>query len=235
MNRANVLRLTSSSGDEPNRAATPLITFRDTLWSICPPWLQTGTAQKILYAIAVQLDAAGDALVAGVKMRFPGLYSFDSLSELSRERRIRPGLNELDENFATRLTRWFDDHRRRGGPYALLTQLYYHYAPNCPRMTLEYRSGMRFDMAPDGTVTRSMPNKPNIAQWSRWVLMIWDVTVPPADVAVIPREWIAQHILGDVYVVPPGGELWDYPTDHVWDESGVWDTPDIVIQIPVNH
>jgi len=235
MNRANVLRLTRSSGDEPNRAATPLITFRDTVWSICPPWLQTGTAQKILYAIAVQLDAAGDALVAGVKMRFPGLYSFDSLSEISRERRIRPGLNELDENFTLRLRRWFDDHRRRGGPYALLTQLYYHYAPNCPRMTLEYRSGMRFDMAPDGTVTRSLPIKPNFDQWSRWVLMIWDVTVPPADVAVIPREWIAQHVFGDVVVVPPDAELWDYPVDHVWNESGVWDTPDIVISIPVNH
>jgi len=212
-----------------------IVTHRDTIRKSAPPWLQHGIAEKLLYAIAVQLDALGDGIVAGVKLRFPGVYSMESLGLIGAERRIRRGLYEADENYAQRLTRWWTDHATRGGPYALLNQLWYHYAPNSFPIHLVYRSGMRFLMAPDGTITRAVAGFPSTAQWAAWELLYYtDDVIDPVDVVIIPRDWIAAHILGSVKVIPSGAELWDYPPENTWNESGTWDTADIVINIPVS-
>ena len=212
-----------------------IVTHRDTIRKSAPPWLQHGIAEKLLYAIAVQLDALGDGIVAGVKLRFPGVYSMESLGLIGAERRIRRGLYEADENYAQRLTRWWTDHATRGGPYALLNQLWYHYAPNSFPIHLVYRSGMRFLITPDNTITRAVAEFPSTAQWAAWELLYYtDDVIDPVDVVIIPRDWIATHILGSVKVIPSGAELWDYPPENTWNESGTWDTADIVINIPVS-
>jgi hypothetical protein len=55
-----------------------------------------------------------------------------------------------------------------------------------------------------------------------------------ADLAVVPREWIAAHCLGEILVMPTGAELWDYPPDEPWnDPAGTWNTADTTIRIPV--
>lgn len=205
----------------------PIITYRDTLRAICPPWLQNGLAEKVLYSIAVMLDAAGDALNAGLKIRFPNVYTDESLPLIGSERRIRRGRTEDAETYTPRLESWLTDHRRRGGPYAMLEQIYAHYRPNNFDIHLLYRSGRRFMMSASGTITRDvLPTGPN-AQWSKWTMVYFSDAFTPADaadVALVPREWIAAHCIGDVVVLPTGGELWDYPLGHLWDESGVWDT-----------
>jgi hypothetical protein len=214
----------------------PIITFRDTLKAISPPWLQQGYAWRILYALAVPIDAAGDALNAGIKLRFPNLYSGESLPYIGRERRIRRGLVETDVNYAARLRRWFEDHRRRGGPYALLEQLYAHYAPNNFRIDLWYASGRRFVMDPDGTITSDIPALPDDAYWSRWTLIYFtdDYTIADAvDLAIIPREWIAAHCLGLLVVLPTGGRLWDYPPERTWNSSDTWNSADATATIPI--
>lgn len=221
----------------------PTRTFRDRIRRASPPWLQHGWAEKLLYAFGVQIDAFADALVAGVKMRFPGLYSFESLPLIGRERRIARGLLEDDATYAARLTRWFDDHRRRGGPYAMLAQLHAYYSPNTFHTELIYRSGRRYTMAPDGTVTRDdivwNPDG-DPTKWARWWLLLFtDDYLPPltdqqvADIRLIPTEWNAAHCFGTVVVFPTGAELWDFPAGHTWDESGVWDTADTVSTIAV--
>jgi len=201
-----------------------IITFRDTMWRSVPPWLKTGIAQKYLYAITVQLDAAGDALVAGVKMRFPNLYSSDSLAEIGTERRIRRGLSESDENYASRLVRWFVDHRVRGGPYALLSQLYYHYQPNTFQIDLVYASGGRFVLHPDGTITHDVIATTPTTAWAHWQLLYYDATVDTDDVTTIPREWIAAHCLGEIVLLGTAW-LWNYPPERLWNNMNPWDSP----------
>lgn len=220
-----------STSDE--KFVTP--TFRDLMRQFSPPWLRTGNAEKYLYAPGYVVDTLGDALLAGVKMRFPGYYSMSSLSVIGRERVIARGLIEDDATYAARLVRWLDDHSTRGGPYALLEQLYAYFAPNNFPITLVYQNHRAFTMDADGVITMgTSPFAPdtNSARWARWSLIYETDAFTPATPAVIeslrlvPAAWNAGHCQGNIYVLGTGAELWDWPTDHVWDESGVWDTAD---------
>jgi hypothetical protein len=213
-----------------------IIKFRDTMRAASPPWLFNGTAVRILFSLTVPLDAFGDGIVAAVKVRFPNVYTSESLGLIGRERRIRRGLVETDESYGTRLQRWFEDHKRRGGPYALLAQLFAHYAPDNFPIDLIYRSGARFQMAADGVVTRSVVALGDTDQWASWVLVYltdaYDIS-DAVDLAVIPREWIAAHCLGELVVLPTGGELWNYPPEMLWNQTGTWDTADVSARIPI--
>lgn len=220
---------------------TPTRTFRDRLRRASPPWLQHGWAEKLLYAYGAQVDAFADALVAGVKMRFPNLYSPESLPLIGRERRIARGLLEDDATYASRLTRWLDDHRRRGGPYALLAQLHAYYHPNDFPVQLIYRSGRRYSMDVNGNVTRdditwspdAQPDK-----WARWWLLMFTDAYPlplsaqdTADIALIPTEWNAAHCFGSVILLPTGGEIIDSPG--LIDQPGTIDTTVAATTIPI--
>jgi hypothetical protein len=208
------------------------ITFRDTIRAKSPTWLQIGHAQKLLYAVALQLDAFGDALVAGVKLRFPGLYTNESLPMIGRERRIRRGRIEPNSVYAVRLRRWLQDHQRRGGAYALLAQLYAYYAPAAFPIDLLYRSGRIFRMEADGDITRDYYNPHDVKypQWARWFLLFYTDTYsdPPSaqdliDLALIPREWVAGHIIGEILIMRTDTELWDYPPSRTWNRHVRWD------------
>lgn len=218
-------------------------TFRDLMRQLCPPWLRTGNAEKYLYAPGLVIDTYGDALLAAVKMRFPGFYSSSSLSTIGRERVIARGIFEDDATFASRLVRWLDDHRTRGGPYAMLEQLYAYFAPNNFPITLVYQNKRAFTMAPDGTITMftsTFSADANDARWARWTLIYETDQFSPATpettaaLSLVPTAWNAAHCQGNVVVLQTGGELWDFPTDHVWDEPGVWDTAPLDPAIPIN-
>lgn len=234
-----------------------LTTFRDALREISPSWLKRGRAEKFLYAFGVHIDLLGDSLVAGVKSRFPGLYSDDSLPVIGKERRIRRGRNETNEVYATRLLRWLDDHRVRGGHVALLAQLYAHFAPSNFQIDLVYYSGRAFSMDTDGEVTWTdidWSPDPETARWARWWLFydwptsvgddglwgdagtfgdggVWgsDLTeTEVTDLRMVPKEWNAAHALGKVVLLPDGAELWGFPAG-TWGDAGVWGGDDPVI------
>lgn len=189
-------------------------TFRDALRDKVPRWLQRGNAQRLLYAIGVHLDAFADAITDGVKQRFPNVYSGDALPELGRERRIRRGRTETNPVYASRLVRWLDDHRRRGGPYALLAQLHAHFAPaNFPIDLLYYPSpllggaAVRFRMDVDGNVTRDtvewLPDA-DAEHWARWWLFyFWPDPIGDDGVWDDPGEWDPDPD----EIIPPG--VWD--------------------------
>lgn len=217
---------------------TKIVTYRDRMrdrWS--PPWLATGNNEKLLYAIALLADVCGDAMTAALAMRFPGLYSYESLPVIGRERRITRGPYETDAGYASRLRRWLDDHRRRGGPYAMLAQLHAYFAPNNFPIELVYRSGRRFVMALDGTVARSVaatfaPDaRPE--QHARWWLFYTtdDYDTPDlstedrADIAHVPREWNNARCIGTVVVMPPGSETWGWPLGRKWNRHVKWNNP----------
>lgn len=227
----------------------PLLTFRDTLRKICPPWLQHGFAERLLYPIGAHLDILGDALVAGIKLRFPNEYSAESLPWLGRERRIRRGINESDEIYGNRMRRWLDDHARRGGPYAMLAQLYAHYAAAPFEIELVNFNGGRYTLATDGTITHDVivwaPDT-DADHWARWWLLYhWPTPVTDdgvwedpgtwgdggawgtglslaevEDLRTIPAEWNSAHTQGTIVLIGPGGELWGSPG--VWGDPGVW-------------
>lgn len=222
-----------------------LQTFRDTIRKLSPPWLRRGINEKILYTLGTHIDAMGDAVTAAIKVRFPGLYSDESLPLIGNERRIRRGRLEPAANYAVRLRRWLSDHQRRGGPYALLAQLFAYYSPSNFEIQLIYNSGRRFTMDTSGNVVRDdivwTPDSLAGTHWARWWLFYFtdQFGSPTAeeieDLKLVPREWNNAHCLGYIVLFPSDVELWDFPLDHVWDESGTWDTPaGTGISIPVD-
>lgn len=232
---------------------TEILTFRDSMLLRAPSWLRRGFAGKLLYVLGCIIDALVDWTTAAVRIRFPGVYSPESLGLIGRERRISRGLFESDETYAARLTLWLDAHATRGGPYAMLEQLHAFFAPNNFRIDLVYRTGRRFILAADGTITRDdIPWNADLQpdRWARWWLFyhfptpiasdgtwnspgtwddggVWDSSLTISEAAnyrIVPRDWNGAHTTGAVVVIAPNCGLWDYPPG-IWDEPGAtWDT-----------
>ncbi len=178
-------------------------TFRDSIRELSPPWLRTLISEKVMYAIGVQADALGDAVAAAVKTRFPNVYSGESLPYIGRDRKILRGRNETNAVYASRLNRWLDDHATRGGPYALLAQLYAHLAPASFAIDLVYASGRRFRMDANGVVS----TRDDVGTW-----------VPDADTAKWARWWLFY-----AWPTPVAADgIWSDPG--IWDDGGVWDS-----------
>jgi hypothetical protein len=207
--------------------------FVDAIREVSPPWLRGGLGGHILGAVAEQLDELTDRLLAGIRLRYPGLYGVESLAYIGRERRIRRGRLESDEVYTSRLGRWLDDHRRRGGPYALLAQLHAHYAPAAFPIVLRYASGRRYQMDVDGAIARDVDAwaVPGGAtpRWARWWLFyawpdpisddgtwgdagtwgdggVWGSDLSPdevRDLRLVPREWGAAHATGRIVLESP--------------------------------
>lgn len=227
-------------------------TFRDTIRDkLSPPWLRGTIGEKVMYALAAQADALGDAVSAAVKSRFPNVYSGESLQYIGRDRKISRGRVETDVVYASRLTRWLDDHSTRGGPYALLAQVYAYYAPAAFAVDLVYFSGRRFQMDAAGAVSTrddySWTPDSDATRWARWWLFyrwptsltddgtwasagawsdggVWESNLTEQDVAdarLVPREWNAAHANGKVVLLYGDLELWDYPAG-TWGDGGTW-------------
>lgn len=228
---------------------TTYSTFRDTLRRICPPWLQNGFAEKVLYAIGLMIDGLVDMLTAAVKLRFPG-FNASSEAYHTRERRIRKGLYETDEHYAARLALFLEKHALRGNPYPLLEQIFEHYAPFNFTVYLLYRSGARFTMNSSGVVTRdeaSFAFAFPAEEWAHWVIVyqwpasvaaprlwgdgtvwtrtkVWSSDLTPAQVAdlrLIPVEWNAEHCIATIKLLNPGSHLWGIPT-RTWGSGYLW-------------
>lgn len=230
-----------------------LLHFRDaprrlTAWWLARPESTTG---KMLWAFGTMLDGLVEMQDAALRHRFPGLYSFESLPLLGRERRIRRGPNESAEVYASRLPRWLDDHRRRGGPYAMLEQVRAYWAPVAFTVELIYRTGRRFTMEPgESIVLDDVPYDYDTqpTKHARWWLFyawpdgvgddgiwddtgtwsdggVWDSDLTPDDVEnirAIPTEWNNARCFGEVVLLSGDRELWDYPIG-TWDDPGDWE------------
>lgn len=179
----------------PRPDPNPMQTWRDSVRRLAPRWLQTGIAEKILYALTLPLDTLGEATENAVKLRFPGYSTFETLPLIGRERKIRRGREEADAVYAARLKRWLDAHRHRGNPKELLRQLHAYFAPNNFQIDLVNRQGLRFRLAPDGAIT-------------------WDyVGFDPYD-GDDPNQWAKWKL----YYTWPGEII----TDGIWSDPGVW-------------
>jgi hypothetical protein len=220
-------------------------TFRDQLRDRSPAWLRTGNNEKLLYSLVVILDDLGDALVQGIKSRFPGAVDMSVLGLTGQERRLRRGLTEPETEYADRLRYWWDAHRTRGSPITLLEQLSIRYGGGFSAELL-YRNGRRYSLAAAepgekiGAITRdSFVWDPDDTpeRWARWWLLCYSdaFTTPEAaaDLAVIPREWNAAHCNGKVIVLGAGAALIDYHSPHLIDQPVTVDTATAAVIIEV--
>jgi hypothetical protein len=151
--------------------------------------------------------------------------------------------------YAARLLRWLDDHKTRGGPYAMLRQLQLFWAAAPFAIDLVYESGKRFHSTLGGAITESTgsPWDGDTARWARWWLIFdwpgtvtddgiwsdpgtwddtgtWDTSLTVAEVAeirLVPNEWNAAHALGYITLRIGGAETWDVPAD-TWADGGFW-------------
>lgn len=224
-----------------------LFHFRSQIRQLSPWWLGRGIALKFLYVIGLHLDTLVAMASEAVRRRFPGLDSDDSLALIGNERRITRGRVEPNATYASRLARWLEDHRFRGGPYAMLAQIYAHYAAAAFAIELRYYSGRRFLMNTAGVVTRGdiswLPDA-NINASNRWWLFyawptlvvdegawgdpgLWGdgftwgtslTAIESEDVRLVPRQWNAGHVLRGRIVLSEG-------TTELWGSGGLWGAP----------
>ena len=236
------------------------LTFRDLIKTVSPRWLQKayGTGHKLLYALALHVDLLGDAVVFGVRRKFPGYDSTDALDLTGRDRKIRRGRSEPDEAYTARCLRWLDDHPLRGNPYAMLEQLHSFYAAAPFRMILVTRAGVSYTCETDGSIRRgfvagfSPDSRPDL--WARWWLYfewpdpitstdtwgsggdwgdggVWGSDFTPSevqDLRLVPTEWNAAHCTGTLV---SSGERWGMPPDGTWGDAGTWGGNDVTIGI----
>jgi hypothetical protein len=132
-------------------------TFVSMLARVVPPWLQRTQGAKLLGAFGDVLDDHVQLLADSALAPFPRSSEPSALGYIGRQRRIRRGPAELADSYARRLRTWWDDHRTRGGPHALLRQYHeylFDYAPG--QIDVVYQLGTRF-VADEvtGAITRS--------------------------------------------------------------------------------
>jgi len=154
-------------------------TYRDTLRRLSPPWLSRGFAEKLIYTIGVHLDALGDGVINAIAARFPNAYTPETLAVTGRERGIRRGPGETDAGYAARLDAWWDAHRKRGNPYALMRQLQAYLTPHLVPMAVVNNSGAWYSLDAAGVpgyVAETAWNWDNdTTRWSRF----WLILFPP--------------------------------------------------------
>jgi hypothetical protein len=157
--------------------------FKSAMLQISPPWLRRVVGAKLMESLGEEADDLLDRFVSGVKLRFPTDDADpDALARIGRERRIRRGPGELGQTYARRVRTWWDDHRTRGGAFAMLRQLYAFWRDSLnPRMDVVYHSGTRRWVDSDGVITR------DAITWS---------APPNGDPAAWANIWVFYH-LGD--------------------------------------
>lgn len=195
-------------------------TYANSLIKRLPPWWGRLFGAPIVRGLAAPVDEMMTDTSDSIKLRFPKEDSDPAaLALIGRERRILRGPHEPASTYATRLPSWLDDHRTRGGPYALARQLwlFWRAALNVP-FEIIYWTGRRFSVATDGTVTRddiawrdpngtgytiahtpsvSMDPNPPLAAWAEiWIVFHLDG---------LTATWVDED--GDTIVTDGGEEI----------------------------
>jgi hypothetical protein len=186
---------------------------------VLPPWLLRTEGMKLIGGLAAVIDDHRDRFVAGVKSRFPGLYTLEGIDKIGRERRLRRGPKEDAEVFASRLQRWWKDHQTRGSGYALLEQMMSYLVGllDPPYDVVSYL-GVRHVIDMNGAITRDTITwgTDETGYWGRiWVFLytasssVDDATLE--SYAAIVRDWLPAHVIGTLVVLHPDTRCWGYP------------------------
>lgn len=190
--------------------------IRDVVHEMGPGWLVKETIvvgsepvevdNRVLYAMALVLDALSQRQSMGTAAKFPSYAPADALPLIGRDRLIIRGPDESQANYELRLQRYLDDHRVRGNPWALMEQVRGYLSPHAVRCRTVDEHGNWRTIDRDGTRT---VNKATAWNWDGSPLtQAWG------------RFWlIIQPTIGGEPWTP--GPDWGDPT--LW--GGAWGTP----------
>ena len=103
--------------------------IRDAIKSYSPKWLQSGTAEKLLYTIGYSLDLLLEKANQAAKLHIPTYGDASALPTLGADRLITQGPNEGPANYAQRLKLAYDDWASAGSPRSVLQQLLGYLSP----------------------------------------------------------------------------------------------------------
>ena len=160
-------------------------------------WLNQGRNKAILQTVGKALDSVTDAIVEGVKSRFPGVGPNDALEQHARERGLLQGPDEPDSVFIQRLSGWLEERKLKGNPYALMRQLQaYFYGHEFGFRVVNSRAAW-YTLYSDGRTDYYRPpiNSPRTWTWDTnddvwW--RYWVIIYPPAGF------WTTAGTFGDV-------------------------------------
>jgi hypothetical protein len=224
------------------------IMFSGALLRRLPPWLQRTVGARVVQGMADPIDALVTSSVEAVKARLPvDAPDAAALGMIGAERRMRRGPGESAQTYARRIRTWWDAHRTRGGPYALLGQLDAYFQDWCNvRMDVVANSGLRRWVDAAATLGESVITRDSVTwdgdgsgRWARiWVFLHLSAAPTAADevFAAIPREWSAAHIdQTHVVLLWDARRLWNYPqpvpTWAAWGATSTWGEPPTIITI----
>ena len=99
------------------------VTFRDSMPSMLPPWLQGDVGGKYVFSIAIMLDANMQRLYEGIRAHMPGVGTATALGYIGQDRLLPRGPYESDAQYAGRLSVTFASYRQAGKPSGVLAAI----------------------------------------------------------------------------------------------------------------
>jgi hypothetical protein len=97
--------------------------YRDSWYSLAPPWLTTGNAEKYIYTLQLCTDLLLDKMNQAIKIRLPGQGDASQLPFLAHDRALVQGPGESDAAFIERLIAAFAAWGLAGSRVAVLAEL----------------------------------------------------------------------------------------------------------------
>lgn len=220
---------------DPTPPPTPLDPpgdyFQRLVLRVVPPWLLRARGARYLQSTAAMLDELADRTTRSAQLRFPTATQEDALPAIGRDRKIQRGPSESASSYVARLRVWLDAHANRGGPYALLGQLYGFHGGARP-IDLVSVVGVRYVLSTTGEITRESGvvwlEEPgaDVARWARvWVIHRYDAdpgaltATQRAQFLSVPLAWNGGHSIMTVGLAWDGFcTVWDYAWTATWDE-----------------
>jgi hypothetical protein len=174
-----------------------VLTFRDTIARITPPWLSGFWGSRLLYAMALQMDLLAETTVLAVRARFPTGEIAGQLPRIGRDRAIRRGIFESNAAYARRLQGWLDVRRVATTAFGLLDQLAALLAPHALKMRVVNDSGDWYTRNADGS--REFVSVPGSWPWdsARPSTRFWVILYAPATLWVNDATWADPGAWGD--------------------------------------
>lgn len=167
----------------------------ESMHKMLPRWLTDGDGGKVAASLALTADDFIARARLGLLARFPGYAPDDAaLAAIGRDRRIIRGINEPSAAYAVRLSSAFDDHKRRGNPFAMLKQLQTYLQARCVVRTVD-RRGNWYTRDADGvesyvlnTANWDWDGTPASPQWARF----WTIIYPEGGT----KPWAPSGLIG---------------------------------------